>query len=51
VSSVPVRIVDDVDGTWVVLAIGAALVAAGTGVAAFQSGLRRYTSGAGWTRA
>jgi ABC-2 type transport system permease protein len=51
VSTVPVRLVDELDGRWVAAAVGAAVVAAGLGVATFQSGLRRYTSGSAWTRA
>ncbi len=51
VSSVPVRLLDSFDPQWAALGAGAALLSATIGVVSFQTGLRRYTSGAAWTRA
>ncbi|MEM9565593.1 MAG: ABC-2 family transporter protein [Actinomycetota bacterium] len=51
VSSAPARLVDDFDVRWAIGTGAVALVTAAAGATAFSVGLRRYTSGATWTRA
>lgn len=51
VSSVPARVVLDFDLGQALTLLGVAAVMAGLAVTVFRSGLRRYTSGALWTRA
>jgi ABC-2 type transport system permease protein len=51
VATVPARLIDDFDPRWALALIGMAALFVGIGVATFSAGLRRYTSGAVWTRA
>jgi ABC-2 type transport system permease protein len=51
VAAVPARLVDHFDVGVAAGFVAAALVFAGLALALFQAGLRRYTSGAVWTRA
>jgi ABC-2 type transport system permease protein len=51
VSTVPARLVDDFDGGQALALLGVAGVVALAAWATFTAGLRRYTSGAVWTRA
>ena len=51
VSTVPARLIDSFDVGLAATALAVAAAFAGGGAALFHLGLRRYTSGAGWTRA
>jgi ABC-2 type transport system permease protein len=51
VAAVPARLVDHFDGRTALALVTAAAVFAALAVTLFQAGLRRYTSGATWTRA
>jgi ABC-2 type transport system permease protein len=51
VSTVPARLIDDFDPAWALAMVGVAATFVVLGVAVFSAGLRRYTSGAVWTRA
>ena len=51
VSTVPARLVQDVSAGRALALLGVAAAVAGAGWAVFTLGLRRYTSGAVWTRA
>jgi ABC-2 type transport system permease protein len=51
VSTVPARLVDSFDATDLLWLAAVAAVFAAAGWAVFTMGLRRYTSGAVWTRA
>ena len=51
VASVPARLIDDFDPMWMLALLACAAVFVVVGVATFSAGLRRYTSGAVWTRA
>ncbi len=51
VTSAPARLVDDFDPTWALATLAVAVGVAAAGAGAFTLGLRRYTSGASWTRA
>ena len=51
VASVPARLIDDFDPVWLLALVGCAVAFVVLGVAVFSAGLRRYTSGAVWTRA
>ena len=51
VSSVPSSLVDEFSWTTAAALAGAAAVFVAVGVTAFTLGLRRYTSGSGWTQA
>lgn len=51
VTSAPARLVDEFDPTWAAATLAVAVGVAGAGWLAFTLGLRRYTSGAAWTRA
>ena len=48
VSAVPTRLIADFQWQWAVLLFVVAVAFFSAGVAAFQRGLRRYASGAGW---
>jgi ABC-2 type transport system permease protein len=51
ISSVPARLIDDFDPWWALAMLGVSALFVVIGVATFSAGLRRYTSGAVWTRA
>lgn len=51
VTSAPARLVDDFDPVWAAGTLAVAVGVATAGWLAFTIGLRRYTSGAAWTRA
>jgi ABC-2 type transport system permease protein len=51
ISTVPARLVDDFDGSQALVLAAVSLTFGLAGWAAFTLGLRRYTSGAVWTRA
>ena len=51
VASVPVRLIDDPDASRFAVMTGVTILFVVLGFAVFTRGLRRYTSGSGWTRA
>jgi ABC-2 type transport system permease protein len=51
VASVPAQLIEDFDPTMALASVGAAVVFVALGWTTFHLGLRRYTSGAYWTRA
>jgi ABC-2 type transport system permease protein len=51
VSGLPTRLIDDFNAVAAMTVIASALFFGGLGVISFNAGLRRYTSGAMWTKA